>query len=96
MARLEQALDRFNAMLPPLKEFVLPGGCRAAALAHVARAVARRAERRLISLSRTEAINPVALHYLNRLSDLLFIAARYLNAQAGHPEPLWRPASPPR
>lgn len=92
VARLEQALDRLNATLAPLKEFVLPGGCRAAALTHVARAVARRAERRLLSLARTEKVNPVALKYLNRLSDLLFVTARYLNAQAGHPEPLWQPA----
>lgn len=96
VARLEQALDRLNATLAPLKEFVLPGGCRAAALTHVARAVARRAERRLLSLARRDRANPVALKYLNRLSDLLFVVARYLNAQAGHPEPLWQPGREPR
>lgn len=90
--QLEQELDRLNAALAPLKEFILPGGCRAAALTHVARAVARRAERRLSSLASMGQVNPVTIKYLNRLSDLLFVTARYLNAQAGHPEPLWEPA----
>jgi cob(I)alamin adenosyltransferase len=75
---LEQALDRFNADLPMLKEFILPGGGAAAVAAHVARAVCRRAERRLLSLARAEAVNPHSQRYLNRLSDLLFVLARVL------------------
>ena len=87
--RLEARLDTLNADLPYLKEFILPGGCRAAALAHVARTVCRRAERRLYRLSRDEAINPAALQYLNRLSDYLFVLARHLNRAAGHGDVLW-------
>ncbi|MBI3041218.1 MAG: cob(I)yrinic acid a,c-diamide adenosyltransferase [Betaproteobacteria bacterium] len=88
--RLERALDRFNADLPPLKDFILPAGSRAAALAHVARAVCRRAERRLVSLSRKQKVSPAMQAYLNRLSDLLFVVARALNRAAGKPEVLWR------
>ncbi len=95
VVRLEQVLDAFNAKLPPLKEFVLPGGSQAAALMHLARTVCRRAERRVISLSRAESINPVSLKYLNRLSDLLFVAARYVNTQARIEEVLWRPSENP-
>ncbi len=86
---LEARLDALNADLPYLKEFILPGGCRAAALAHVARTVCRRAERRLFSLSRDETLNPSALQYLNRLSDYLFVLARHLNRAAGRDDVLW-------
>lgn len=88
---LEVTLDRLNAELAPLKEFVLPGGARAAALCHLARTVCRRAERRVYALSQRDAIPPTSLAYLNRLSDLLFVMARYLNKAAGHPETLWQP-----
>lgn len=90
VTRLERTLDRFNKELPPLKDFILPGGSRAAALAHVARAVCRRAERRLAALSREEKPAPVMLAYLNRLSDLLFVLARTLNRHAGRPDVLWQ------
>lgn len=76
--RLETQLDAFNEDLPPLKEFILPGGGPAAAACHVARAVCRRAERRCWSLARVETVAPEALKYLNRLSDLLFVLARVL------------------
>jgi cob(I)alamin adenosyltransferase len=89
VARLEQELDALNASLPPLKDFVLPGGSRAAAAAHLARTVCRRAERSLVTLSRTESVSPVQLQYVNRLSDLLFVAARALNRHAGGDDVLW-------
>lgn len=76
---LDDALDRHNGDLPPLKEFVLPGGSRAAAQAHVCRTVCRRAERRMVSCSGSEEISPLTVQYLNRLSDLLFVLARVLN-----------------
>jgi len=79
VAALDQALERHNATLPPLAEFILPGGTRSAAIAHVARTVARRAERALVALGESEAVNPAPRHYLNRLSDLLFVLARVLN-----------------
>jgi cob(I)alamin adenosyltransferase len=93
--RLEKELDGFNADLPPLKEFILPGGGQAAAACHLARAICRRAERRCWSLARAETVSPEALKYLNRLSDLLFVIARVL-ARAGHGEVVWRrtPAPP--
>lgn len=87
--RLEQALDALNENLPPLKEFILPGGNVAAATAHVARAVCRRAERRVVSLAHAETVNAPVLGYLNRLSDLLFVIARVL-ARADGGEVLWR------
>lgn len=90
VARLEAVLDEFNAILPPLRNFILPGGTRAAGLAHVARAVCRRAERRLVALARTEQVPPVMLQYVNRLSDLLFVLARTLNRRAGAGDVLWR------
>ena len=89
--RLEQGLDRLNANLAPLKEFILPGGSRAAAVCHLARTLCRRAERRTVTLSKSEALNPVTPKYLNRLSDLLFVMARALNAQAGRADVLWEP-----
>ncbi len=88
---LEQALDALNADLSPLKEFILPGGARAAAVCHLARAVCRRAERRVASLSRARDLSPSVLRYLNRLSDLLFVMARSLNRAQGKPDVLWRP-----
>jgi len=88
--RLERALDGFNKALPPLKDFILPAGSRPAALAHVARTVCRRAERRLVSLSRKQKVAPALLAYVNRLSDLLFVLARGLNRVAGHPDVLWQ------
>jgi cob(I)alamin adenosyltransferase len=90
VARLEGQLDQFNAALSPLKDFILPGGSRAAGLAHVARAVCRRAERRLVALSREESVSPVMLQYLNRLSDLMFVLARALNRHAGVGDVLWQ------
>lgn len=87
---LEKTLDEFNADLPPLKDFVLPGGTHEAAVCHVARTVCRRAERRLCALAREESINEQSAKYLNRLSDLLFVIARVLNRQAGRAEPLWK------
>ena len=86
---LEADCDRFNAQLPELKSFVLPGGTPTAARLHVARTVCRRAEREAIEASAAHELNPLALVYLNRLSDLLFILARAANA--GEEEPLWRP-----
>ena len=88
--RLEGALDGFNVDLPPLKEFILPGGGNASVAAHVARAACRRAERRLVALSRSETINEDSLRYLNRLSDLLFVLARSI-AIGGEGEVYWQP-----
>ena len=90
VARLEKLLDDFNSGLPPLKDFILPGGARAASLAHVARTVCRRAERRVVKLSHRERIPPFMLQYLNRLSDLLFVLARQLNRHAGVGDVLWQ------
>lgn len=95
VARLEQDLDRFNEELPPLKEFILPGGGQAAAACHVARATARRAERRVRRLAKEESVRDEAIHYLNRLSDLLFVIARVLCRAESGQEVLWdrqRPA----
>jgi len=86
---LEQAVDQFNAALPPLKEFILPGGNESACVCHLARTVCRRAERQLICLNRVEQVNPVTLKYLNRLSDLLFVLARTMARQAGGQEVYW-------
>jgi cob(I)alamin adenosyltransferase len=91
VARLERLCDRFNAELPELRSFVLPGGGEAAAGLHLARAVCRRAERAAVAASEQREVNPAALAYVNRLSDLLFILARAANAEAGVEEPLWRP-----
>ncbi|MGA2343782.1 MAG: cob(I)yrinic acid a,c-diamide adenosyltransferase [Steroidobacteraceae bacterium] len=88
--RLENELDGFNDPLPPLKDFILPGGGPAAAACHVARTVCRRAERRCWSLARVEEVAPEALKYLNRLSDLLFVIARVLARQESGSEVLWR------
>ncbi|HKQ30478.1 MAG TPA: cob(I)yrinic acid a,c-diamide adenosyltransferase [Burkholderiales bacterium] len=89
--RLEKQLDRLNEQLSPLKEFILPGGSATAAYCHIARTVCRRAERRVIALARTKNVNPLAIAYLNRLSDYLFVLARHLNKSAGHADILWKP-----
>jgi cob(I)alamin adenosyltransferase len=91
---LEDWLDHFNANLPALKEFILPGGNRAAAACHVARTVCRRAERTVVALARAESVEPWALAFLNRLSDLLFVVARVLARQGDGQETLWQPRRP--
>jgi cob(I)alamin adenosyltransferase len=92
-ARLEQYVEHYNAELPPLKEFILPGGSRAAAFAHVARTVCRRAERAVVTLARSDAAAAAdGRIYLNRLSDLLFVLARVLNRFAGRNDVQWQPA----
>ena len=88
--RIEQAIGRFNADLKPLKEFILPGGSRAASLAHVARTVCRRAERTLVHLGASTTVSDPVRRYMNRLSDLLFVLARVLNREASQPDVLWR------
>ena len=90
---LERDCDRFNAHLPELKSFVLPGGGELAARLHLARALSRRAEREAIAATREHELSPPALIYLNRLSDLLFILARFVNIGQGREEPLWKPGS---
>src|SRR6188472_4109614 len=93
IAALEQLCDDFNADLPELRSFVLPGGTEASARLHVARTICRRAERDALAGSQEVELNPLVLVYLNRLSDLLFILARAANAAAGREEPLWKPGS---
>lgn len=93
VARLDELLAHYNADLPRLQEFILPGGSRAAAIAHVARTVCRRAERDVAALAREEAVGVNVLAYLNRLSDALFVMARYENYMKGMAEPLWRPGA---
>jgi cob(I)alamin adenosyltransferase len=88
--RLDDAIAAFNAELPPLREFILPGGTRAAALAHVARTACRRAERALVALAAAATVPPPMLQYLNRLSDLLFVLARALNRHAGRNDVSWQ------
>jgi cob(I)alamin adenosyltransferase len=90
VAHLDRQLEAWNASLAPLKEFILPGGSRAAAAAHLARTVCRRAERGLVALGRAEPVSESARQYLNRLSDLLFVAARALNRHAGRADVQWR------
>ena len=90
VSRLERELDDFNDTLPPLKEFILPGGGPAAAACHIARAVARRAERRVWTLAATQTVSPEVTQYLNRLSDLLFVLARVLVRHERGSEVLWR------
>jgi cob(I)alamin adenosyltransferase len=89
VAALEQDIDRFEARLPPLRQFVLPGGTPVAAALHHARTVARRAEREIVRLAGREPINPELLKYANRLSDLLFVLARAANHAAGRPDVAW-------
>ena len=95
VTRLESKLDAFNADLPPLKEFILPGGSRAAALAHVARTICRRAERSLVALGQAEQLAAIPQRYLNRLSDLLFVLCRVLNRHAGRDDVYWQKNSTP-
>jgi len=86
---LEHHLDRYNEALPPLKDFILPGGGEAAARCHLARTIVRRAEREAVTLSHHDAVRPEAIRYLNRLSDLLFVLARVLARADGQGEVLW-------
>jgi len=90
VARLDDLLEKYNAGLPPLKEFILPGGNRPAALAHVCRTVCRRAERSIVSLGNGETVNEAARQYVNRLSDLLFVLSRVLNRADGGSDVLWQ------
>ena len=83
------ALDELNELLPSLKEFILPGGVRAAAICHLARTICRRAERALIKLNRDETVTMISLQYLNRLSDLLFVMCRSINQAHNVPDVLW-------
>jgi len=92
--RLEKQLDEFNAPLPALRDFILPGGGSAAAACHLARAVCRRAERRTCLLAEQDTVNEVSLRYLNRLSDLLFVISRMLCRHEGGIEVLWRGNAP--
>jgi len=90
VAQLDAWLEHWNAALPRLQEFILPGGSRAAAQAHVCRTVCRRAERAVVSLGHAETVRPTCRQYLNRLSDLLFVLARVLNRHAGGTDVLWQ------
>jgi cob(I)alamin adenosyltransferase len=91
LEHLEALIDELNEVVGPLANFLLPGGSAGAAALHVARPVCRRAERQATALARDEPIGPTALPYLNRLSDALFVMARYENHERGVAEPLWRP-----
>ena len=89
-ARLEAAIDKYNADLAPLKEFILPAGTRPAALTHLARCICRRAERALVALASEEAVAEASRIYLNRLSDLLFVLGRWLNKTGGNGDVMWQ------
>jgi len=89
VSALEQLIDRHETTLPPLKNFILPGGTPKAAALHLVRTTCRRAERSVVTLARDEQINPIIIHYLNRLSDLLFVLARAVNKQAGRSDIVW-------
>ena len=89
IARLDARLAHYNATLPPLREFILPGGSRGSAEAHVARTVCRRAERAVVALARIDPVNPPVRQYLNRLSDLMFVLARCINQHAGQKDTFW-------
>jgi cob(I)alamin adenosyltransferase len=91
VVRLEEEMDRLNADLPPLRSFVLPGGCRIDAELHLARTICRRAERRVVALSRTAEVPGEAVRYLNRLGDALFVWGRWANHSLGAAEVLWQP-----
>lgn len=91
LEEIERRIEVMREPLPVLKEFVLPGGTRAAAACHLARAICRRAERSLVALARHEAVSELSIRYMNRLSDLLFLAARTINAASGEAETLWNP-----
>ena len=88
--QLEEKIDLFNESVQPLKDFILPGGCEAAAICHIARATARRAERDLVSLHQSEPVNSTTLRYVNRLSDLLFASARIINQRHDETDILWK------
>ena len=88
ITRLEQAIDRFEEELPPLRRFILPGGSSGGAMLHLARTICRRAERRVVALG-PDAVEPILVVYLNRLSDLLFVMARLVNHRGGVPETEW-------
>jgi cob(I)alamin adenosyltransferase len=90
IGRIESLMDALDAQLPPLTTFVLPTGSQAGAMLHFCRTVCRRAERTVVTLNRSEAVNPDVGRYLNRLSDLLFVMARYVNQADGRPETPWR------
>jgi cob(I)alamin adenosyltransferase len=90
LARLDALLERHNSTLSRLEEFILPGGARTAAIAHIARTVCRRAERAIVALGRSEPVRPVCRQYVNRLSDLMFVLARVLNREAGRGDVLWQ------
>lgn len=87
---LEESIDALNSSLAPLKEFILPGGTKAAAYCHLARTVCRRAERKLVELHRNEKVTDISLQYLNRLSDLLFVMCRIINKEANLSDVLWK------
>lgn len=87
---LEVTIDKFNEMVTPLKDFILPGGSEAASICHLARATARRAERDLVTLHQLAPVSEGTRRYLNRLSDLLFVTARIINLKLGHPDVLWK------
>jgi cob(I)alamin adenosyltransferase len=89
VARLDALLEKYNADLPPLKDFILPAGSRAAAIAHICRTICRRGERTIVSLGKTETINANPRQYMNRLSDLMFVLARVLNRFAGGSDVQW-------
>ncbi|MBA2658299.1 MAG: cob(I)yrinic acid a,c-diamide adenosyltransferase [Nitrosospira sp.] len=91
VSRLEKELDEYNVTLTALQEFILPGGVRTASLCHVARTVCRRAERCVVRMSRSEAVTPFHIQYLNRLSDFLFVLCRILNRELGVKDVLWQP-----
>ena len=96
VAELDRHIQELNAGLAPLKEFVLPGGDPAAAMCHLARAICRRAERSLVALAGLEKVSPLGVQYLNRLSDLLFVAARVINRARGRRETQWKPGTAAR
>lgn len=87
--QLEESIDVMTAELPPLKKFILPGGHHAACTAHIARTICRRTERRVVSLSSIERIDPLVIQYINRLSDWLFTLARHINLKTNTPEVIW-------
>jgi cob(I)alamin adenosyltransferase len=91
LEEIDRRIENLREPLPPLQDFVLPGGSRAGAACHLARAVCRRAERSLVVLGRVESVSALSIRYLNRLSDLLFLAARAINAASGAPETIWKP-----
>jgi cob(I)alamin adenosyltransferase len=93
---LENLIDELNEIVGPLENFILPGGSQAAACLHLARTVCRRAERELVRLNREEPLSAPLLAYINRLSDLLFVMARFENLQSDHPETLWEPGGESR